>query len=187
VALCAAIPDVLLGTAPSPPLPGPSITQAQPKSAYTLSHTRAFLLPAGPERVFELLCPVREYDWLEGWKCEMIHSFSGYAEENCVFTTSSPMGDDESTMLWVCTRYDKPREIEYTRVAKEGNVFRLKISVEAHGRESLVTWRRTWIALGSKGEAWSRAQTPQSLEEQPEQLRAQMDHYLRTGSMLTHQ
>jgi hypothetical protein len=30
-------------------------------------HTYVQRLVAGPERVFPLLCPVREADWIEGW------------------------------------------------------------------------------------------------------------------------
>lgn len=40
-----------------------------------------------PEKVLPLLCPIREYEWIEIWECEMIHSNSGYAELDCVFKT----------------------------------------------------------------------------------------------------
>lgn len=42
------------------------------------------------ERVFPLLCPVREYDWIDGWSCELIASESGFAEENCIFISDMP-------------------------------------------------------------------------------------------------
>jgi hypothetical protein len=35
--------------------------------------------PAAPEKVFPLLCPVREGDWLPGWKYRLIY---------CVFSAS---------------------------------------------------------------------------------------------------
>ena len=40
---------------------------------------------AEPEKVFPLLCPVREKDWLDGWNYKMIYSKSGLIEKNCVF------------------------------------------------------------------------------------------------------
>ena len=43
---------------------------------------------APPEVVFPLLCPVREYEWLEDWTCEMVFSESGVAEEDCVSAAS---------------------------------------------------------------------------------------------------
>jgi hypothetical protein len=42
-------------------------------------------LPASRETVFPLLCPVREYEWFNNWKCVMVYSESGVAEKNCVF------------------------------------------------------------------------------------------------------
>jgi hypothetical protein len=47
-------------------------------------------LAAAPDKVFPLLCPTREYDWIEAWKCRMIHSDSGYAEPDCIFKTDFP-------------------------------------------------------------------------------------------------
>jgi hypothetical protein len=47
-------------------------------------------LNAPPEEVFPLLCPVREHEWLEGWQCEMIHTASGIAEKDCIFSTTAP-------------------------------------------------------------------------------------------------
>jgi hypothetical protein len=42
------------------------------------------------EQVYPLLCPIREYDWIDGWQCELIASDSGFAEENCIFKTDLP-------------------------------------------------------------------------------------------------
>ncbi|MGI9537489.1 MAG: hypothetical protein ACR2PB_10480, partial [Desulfocapsaceae bacterium] len=44
-------------------------------------------LNSTPEKVFPLLCPVREYEWIPQWQCEMIYSRSGVAELGCVFST----------------------------------------------------------------------------------------------------
>ena len=46
-------------------------------------------LTAAPARVFPLLCPVREADWIEGWDPISVWSESGVAEPDCVFTTPS--------------------------------------------------------------------------------------------------
>jgi hypothetical protein len=39
---------------------------------FTRSHR--FTMPAAPAQVFPLLCPVREYEWLPHWRCELLHS-----------------------------------------------------------------------------------------------------------------
>jgi hypothetical protein len=44
-------------------------------------------LQAPPERVFPLLCPVREADWLERWDPAFVVTASGFVEPDCVFVT----------------------------------------------------------------------------------------------------
>ncbi len=41
--------------------------------------TRSFRmhLTAAPAGVFPLLCPTREHDWVDTWKCRTIYSDSG--------------------------------------------------------------------------------------------------------------
>lgn len=72
------------------------------------------LLHARPDRVFPLLCPAREYEWIEPWQCDLVYSSSGVAEPHCVFTTRFP--DDSSDEVWVISRYEPNRLIEFVRV-----------------------------------------------------------------------
>ena len=58
-----------------------------------------------PLKLFPLLCPTTEYDWLPGWRCQLLHSDSGYTEYNVVFKTDF-FGTEE---LWVCTRFEPGR------------------------------------------------------------------------------
>ena len=65
--------------------------------------TRTFVqkLVAPPERVFPLLCPVREADWLDGWDPLAVYTDSGIAEPGCVFITKAgqrlPIQDGAAT------------------------------------------------------------------------------------------
>lgn len=67
-----------------------------------------------PGKIFPLLCPTLEYDWLPGWTCEMLHSETGYAEHDCIFKTEF-FGFPE---LWICTKYLKDSEICYQRISE---------------------------------------------------------------------
>src|SRR5271170_7576269 len=58
---------------------------------------------APPEKVFPLLCPVREADWVPGWEYRLIYSKSGVAEDGCVFITPN---EDGTETTWVVTDYD---------------------------------------------------------------------------------
>lgn len=93
----------------------------------SLTRTHQFTVKAPLEKVFPLLCPVREYEWIPGWDCELLHSQSGVAEEDCVFRTDRT---DTGPMTWVVSRYQPPDRIEFTCFADSGVVMRLKIKLQ---------------------------------------------------------
>ncbi len=67
---------------------------------------------ATPEKVFPLLCPVRETEWFDGWEYEMIYSKSGIVEEGAVFSSPSPGEED---FIWVVTKHDsESHEVEFS-------------------------------------------------------------------------
>ena len=68
------------------------------------SYFQRFRAPA--VEVFPMLCPVREYEWIEPWKYDLLYTTSSVAELDCVFTTHSE-GDDADD-VWVISRYEPP-------------------------------------------------------------------------------
>ena len=51
------------------------------------------------EEIFPLLCPVREYDWIPGWGCDVQFTESGVAEDLCVFSTdTSDFGKEQPSL-----------------------------------------------------------------------------------------
>lgn len=129
-----------------------------------------------PEAVFPLLCPVREYDWLEGWQCEMIYSKSGVAEDNCIFRTSH-LGH---TMTWSVSRYEPPRHIEFVAVVSDGFVMRLNIVLEPVADGTNLRWTRIFTGLSEAGNQWLAERKP----ELDADLTRKIEHYLKTGTML---
>ena len=104
-------------------------------------------LDAPPQDVFPLLCPVREYEWLDGWKCDMIFTKSGVAEENCIFST--PNGPS----IWNVDHYEPPRKIEFTVVSPE-MVNRLNFTLEpTPSGGTRLNWQRTFTGLNDAGNA----------------------------------
>jgi hypothetical protein len=67
----------------------------------THEYTQNNLAP--PEKVFPLLCPVREADWVPAWQYRLIYSESGIAECGCVFITPN---EDGTETTWMVTDYD---------------------------------------------------------------------------------
>ena len=48
-------------------------------------YKREIILKSTKDIVFPLLCPVREYEWFNDWKCTMVYSESGLAENDNIF------------------------------------------------------------------------------------------------------
>jgi len=148
----------------------------------TLTHACNFTVPAPPERVFPLLCPVREYDWIPTWQGELLHSVSGVAEEDCVFRTALPPGT--GSMTWVVSRYEPPARIEFSCFVPDFHVFRLKIALTASVGATRLDWTRRWLAISPQGEAWIAAQSEAEQQKMVDTLQRLLTHYLTTGQML---
>jgi hypothetical protein len=63
--------------------------------------------------VFPLLCPIREMEWIPGWKAQVVCSSSGVAEPGAVFHTRLALGE-----TWVVTRHEPPTHVEYAIFTK---------------------------------------------------------------------
>jgi len=124
---------------------------------------------------------VLEYDWIPTWRTKLIHSKSGVAEEDCIFETRFP-GD--GPMIWICTRYEPPTRIEYTCYAQRGYIVRLKIMLAAVQEGTQMVWSRSWHAYNADGEAWMQQWNGDRYDEMMNHRKAEMEHYLRTGSIL---
>ena len=94
----------------------------------TVSHTQQ--LNATREKIFPLLCPTREYDWIEDWDCTLIHSDSGFAEPNCVFSTqgTTTKFDKEFNEIWVVSCYEPPARIEFVKFAAKLYVVKYEVA-----------------------------------------------------------
>ena len=146
----------------------------------TLTRHTTFDVEAAPEQVFPLLCPAREYDWIAPWSCEMVHSESGVAEEDCVFRTEF----NGEPMTWVVSRYEPPECIEFTCFVPSRYVMRLKIALTGGESSTRLDWIRRWLALGPAGSQWLAERTEAEYEEMMTMLRDSLRHYLATGDML---
>jgi len=146
----------------------------------TLTRRTTFDVPAAPEQVFPLLCPVREYDWIAGWSCRIVHTESGVAEKDCVFRTEF----DGEPMTWVVSRYDPPARIEFTCFVPDLHVMRLEIALAGGPGGTRLDWTRRWLSLGPAGDEWNLARTESQYEQRMASLRDSLRHYLETGDML---
>lgn len=120
------------------------------RNAKHLARSAHMVMHATPERIFPLLCPVLEYDWIPGWECTLMHSVSGVAEKDCVFVTELP---GRGTETWICTRYEPPHAIEYARWSDIGMVTRLTITLAPDGPATTrMQWTTTRTSLSLAGD-----------------------------------
>jgi len=147
--------------------------------------------PAPPEKVFPLLCPVREDDWLPGWQYRLIYSDSGIAELGCVFTTPKPPTsgshrDAASETTWIVTDYDTPAfRIAYVWINPGHIITELRIqltAVEQGSTRTHIRYRYTGLSLEGNHELESY--TRKWFEARMQNWETTINHYLRTGKKM---
>lgn len=140
-----------------------------------ITHSQTFATT--PEKLFPLLCPTTEFDWMEGWHCEMIFSRSGYHEYNAIFRTD--YFNMEET--WVVSHFEPHRTIEFVRTSEH-----VSVKVDARICDNLDgTCTGSWIvnatALTAQGNAVLRQMSP---EDEPIGILVDaLDHYVQHGTI----
>jgi len=140
---------------------------------------------ADPATVFDLICPVKEAEWLDGWDYTLLHSESGLAEEGCVFLSRQK---GEKDTIWMITKRDVGnREIEFVRATPESRIARLTIAVgEKATKVSTVKITYVITALCEDGNTFLEAFTQENFEAAMKFWESSMNYYLETGKRLRH-
>jgi hypothetical protein len=139
--------------------------------------------PGPCERVFPLLCPVREGEWLPGWEYRLLYSHSGVAELGCVFATPNPDGSEKT---WVVTHYDSRYfQIHFCWIQPGAVATRIEIALKPEQNDEIRTYiRYTYTGLSEAGnreienfdEAW--------FTDRMRGWEKSINHYLRTGEKI---
>ena len=137
-----------------------------------------------PEKIFPLLCPVREADWLDGWQYNMIYSKSGLVEEGAVFST--PCEGEEDT-VWVVTKHDpKTYLIEFVRFTHRSRTCVLKVAVKSKdGNSSYVDVSYTYTGITPEGNDFLNHFTEDAFLGAVIFWEKSMNYFLETGERLT--
>ena len=135
------------------------------------------------EAIFKLLCPVREDDWIPGWRerRRLVYSESGYAELGCVFaTTHQPHLMGPAT--WVNNVYQPFERVQYAAV-NENLVYQIQADLKQLDMGCEVYLTRTWTALTAEAEEFLRRMQAEAGQKAPD-LFLLIEHYLATGKMV---
>lgn len=138
---------------------------------------------AAPEKVFPLICPVREAEWLDGWQYAMIYSESGLVEEGAVFSTPHA---GEANTVWIVTMHDPgKRQVEFVRFTHASRICVLRIAVSAKTENSsFVDISYTYTATAPEGNAFVESLTEAVFVEAVSFWEKSMNYFLATGKKL---
>jgi hypothetical protein len=152
--------------------------------AVRVSHEYTQTNDAPPAQVFPLLCPVRELDWVPNWKYNLIYSDSGVAEDGCVFTTPNESGTET---VWMVTHYDPATlTIAYAWVEPGMIATQLRIALApAPGGKATARIRYLYTGLSPQGNAMLERHTQEWFREKMQSWEAAINHYLRTGTLIS--
>ena len=135
------------------------------------------------EDIFPLYCPVKEALWTEGWDPKVVYSRSGVVEPECVFITK----DDGLESAWFVTVYNIEQGcVEMIKHTPRVTMSKLNIIVEALSDKktrALISYSIT--SLSRSGDAVLEKFTRESYNISMDAWEKAMNHYLKTGKMLT--
>jgi hypothetical protein len=146
----------------------------------TQKYEKTFNFPA--EKVFFQFCPSREFDWIEGWDCDLVYTSTGYVEDDCIFTT--PETNSLGPGLWIFTRYEPNERLEIVRIIQESVVIHFRINlIDNSDGTSTGVWNLTFTALNESG----NAMVDSIPDSNPEIERAidGLEYFLEKGEMMT--
>jgi hypothetical protein len=152
-------------------------------SAKRVSHEHTQTNDATPDKVFPLLCPVREVDWLPGWKYRLVYSQSGVAEDGCVFSTPNNVGPET---IWMTTHYNPAAfTIAYAWVQPGMIATQLRISLlPAPGGKTSARIRYIYTGLSPAGDAALERFTPEWFRKKMQGWEAAINHCLHSGKLI---
>jgi hypothetical protein len=138
---------------------------------------------APPERVFPLLCPVREADWVPEWQYRIIYSQSGVAELGCVFVTPN---EDGSETIWLVTDYDPAAfAIAFAWVNAGLVAAQIRIRLEAKSSQQTTAHiHYTYTGLSEQGNREVERYDHAWFQHKMQSWETAINHYLRTGKKI---
>ena len=151
------------------------------KNANRITRTYTQHLKGTPSQVFPLLCPVREYEWIEHWKCDLVFTESGVAEKDCIFKTD--FHNDGPEKIWVVTTYIPNEKIEFI-VTSPNQVIRFGITlISDNNGGTIAEWKQIVTALNESGEKYIAELTEEKYAEEKKNLEGILNYFLTTNKM----
>lgn len=148
-----------------------------------ISHTYTQIINGSNKDIMPLYCPVRELDWCENWNPKTVYSNTGIVEEDCIFVTTH--GDTD--VVWIVSDFDVEKGfVKMFYHVPDLLVTKLEIRLKPikNGKtKAVLIYSKT--ALSDKGDAIVKSFTKEDYDIMMDSWEKAMNHYLKTGEMLT--
>ena len=135
------------------------------------------------EDVFPMLCPVREYEYIPRWECDLVYLSSGVAELGGVFTTCFPADGDQKD-VWVISRLDANQAVEFVRVnSLRTMIYRIDLQSTPSGGTT-VRWEQIVTGLSEEGNRHVESLQQADFTAMLSQMQEWLQQYLDTGERI---
>jgi len=135
------------------------------------------------ERVFPLLCPVREAEYLSRWSCDIVYLSSGLIEPGGVFTTCFPT-DGEGRDVWVVSRYEPRAIIQFVRVNARRCMIYTITALPGEKGQTRLHWQQVVTGLTPEGNAYVGRLRQRDFTLMLSDMERRLQYFLDTGRML---
>ena len=163
-------------------------TTAQP--AVTVVSVLRGQISAPPETVFPLCCPVEEYKWIPGWKCQLRHCPNDKVEFGTVFREifSAPflLGRASGETTWTAVLHEPENYRLHFKLENAHSSSLYKIELEDDGSGGTTSrLELTYRALDERGAALAENALQEKIEIMLELIGVMLKTYCETGRMIS--
>ena len=141
------------------------------------------------QNVFPLACPVMEYKWIPGWKCELIHCPNGHVELGTIFNEifSAPVLADSiaQTTTWTAVLYEPDRYRIHYRLDNKisSSLYKIEFEADLSGRTKYRI-ELTYSPLNEKGRHNMEKDGVKKIQLMLSVLSLMLKHYCERGEMI---
>jgi len=148
------------------------------------------LINAPVKDIFPLACPVMEYKWINGWKCELINCPNGFVELGCVFkeimTAPIFIGSICSKTTWTNIKSDTNNFQRHYELKNKISTTLWKIEMFPQKNSSTkVVFESTYKTNTKKGEKLIKNDLSKKLHFILSMIGTEMKYYCENGKMMS--
>ena len=147
-------------------------------------------IKAPVDQVFPLACPVEEYKWIAGWKCNLIHCPNDRVEWGTIFSeiSSAPflIGSFQGKTTWTVVMHDPESYKIHFRLDNRNSSSLYKIELKDNGKggtEGKLDF--TYNATNKKGNKLVGKNLEGKIHIMLSILNAMLQHYCETNEMFS--